>query len=318
MSDLVFAADAETTMAIAPEIQERLLESLARFEIEAFERARAYAGPRSHEAATLELRREEALQKVLQQAIWHLDGEVARHPLRHVAAHLGLEISESDEDWTALAYEATKVLLDVSNSRCKRQQGIYEEPTVFFRRAVTTTEVPTAGHRKDPTAIGIPPATFASAAAIEVPVAPAPASFPDDYRVDVPEAPPAGEEPSMSDQTQDAPARDEPSAAVRSLYKSTALTPAIVPAGLDLPEGYDEESWQKARVAARSPRILVNRKLLSEGARAALEKQRGITLTEAIELYFELLSWGYRAPFNKHQKRKGTPEKLKAASVEER
>ena len=52
-------------MAIAPEIQERLLESLARFEIEAFERARAYAGPRSPDAAALELRREEALQKVL-------------------------------------------------------------------------------------------------------------------------------------------------------------------------------------------------------------------------------------------------------------
>lgn len=38
MSDLVFAERAETTMAIAPEMQVRMLESLARFEIEAFER----------------------------------------------------------------------------------------------------------------------------------------------------------------------------------------------------------------------------------------------------------------------------------------
>ena len=41
MSDLVFAADAETMMAIAPETQVWMLESLGRFEIEAFERARA-------------------------------------------------------------------------------------------------------------------------------------------------------------------------------------------------------------------------------------------------------------------------------------
>lgn len=40
MTDQVFAANAETIVMIAPDIQERLLESLARFEIEAFERAR--------------------------------------------------------------------------------------------------------------------------------------------------------------------------------------------------------------------------------------------------------------------------------------
>ena len=122
----------------------------------------------------------------------------------------------------------------------------------------------------------------------------------------------------MSDQTHDAPAQDERSAGMRSPHKSTALTPTIVPAGLDLPEGYDEESWQKARVAARPPSIIVDRKLLSEGSLAALKKQRGITLSEAIELYFELLSWNYKAPFNKHRIRKGIPEELKTASVEER
>lgn len=122
----------------------------------------------------------------------------------------------------------------------------------------------------------------------------------------------------MSDQPQDNPAEEEPSAAVASLRNSTSLSQAIVPAGFDLPEGYDEETWQKARVAARPPRILIDRKLLSEESRAALDKQRGITLAEAIELYFELLSWGYRAPFNKHQKRKEIPQKQTLASVEDR
>ena len=37
MSDMVFAAGAEKMMAIAPETQARMLEHLARFEIEAFE-----------------------------------------------------------------------------------------------------------------------------------------------------------------------------------------------------------------------------------------------------------------------------------------
>ena len=318
MSDLVFAADAETAMAIAPEIQKRLLESLARFEIEAFERARAYAGPRSHEAATLELRREEALQKVLRQAIWLEDREVARHPLRHLAAHLGLELDESDEDWRALAYKATKVLLDVSNSRFNRQQGIYEEPTIHFRRAVSTADPAAVAHPTVSTEIIVAPAAFASDAAIDAPVAPAPASFATDDRADAPKASPVAQAPTVSDQPQDDPAREEPSAAVSSLSNSTSLSQAIVPAGFDLPQGYDEETWQKARVAARPPRILVDRKLLSEGSRAALEKQRGITLTEAIELYFELLSWGYKAPFNNHQKRKKIPQNLKAAPVEER
>ncbi len=89
MSDLVFAADAETMMAIAPEIQVRMLESLARFEIEAFERTRAVAAPRSPEAAVSDLRREEALQSALRQAIWLGDREVARRPLKHVAAISG-------------------------------------------------------------------------------------------------------------------------------------------------------------------------------------------------------------------------------------
>ncbi len=136
MSDLVFAADAETMMAIAPEIQGRMLESLARFEIEAFERMRAVAAPRSPEAAAQDLRREEALQTTLRQAIYLGDRQVAQRPLHHVAAHLGIALDEADEDWTALAYEATKVLLDISQERSRRHQGIYEQPSLFLRRAV--------------------------------------------------------------------------------------------------------------------------------------------------------------------------------------
>lgn len=318
MSDLVFAADAETTMTIAPETQALMLESLARFEIEAFERARAMAARRSPEAAALDQRREEALQTTLRQAIYLGDREVAQRPLHHVAAHLGIELDESDEDWTALAYEATKVLLDISRERCRRQQGVYDQPTLFFRRAVSTAESAAGSQQTAPVEITVAPAAFASNAAVNAPAAPAPASFAMENRADAPKVPPATEAPSGSDQQQDAPVRDESSAGMSSLKNSTSLAPPIVPAGFDLPEGYDEQSWQKARVAARPPRILIDKSLLSDRSRAAIEKQRGITLAEAIELYFELLSWGYKAPFNKYQKRKEIPRKLKNAPAEER
>ncbi len=136
ISDQVLAALAEKTMTIAPDLATRLLEQLARFEIDAYERARAIAEPRSHESATFELRREEALQDTLRRAILLGDREIARAPLRHVAACLGLTLDEAEDDWKALAFEATKVLLDVNQERLRRQQGHYDQPTPVFRRAV--------------------------------------------------------------------------------------------------------------------------------------------------------------------------------------
>lgn len=305
MSDLVFAANAEMNMAITPETQVRMLESLARFEIEAFERTRAVTAPRSPEAAIQDLRREEALQTTLRQAIFLGDRQVAKRPLFHVAAHLGIEIDQSDEDWNALAYEATKVLLDVSQERARRQQGNYDQPTLFFRRAINTVEPTALPHPTLPVEVSIAPAAFATDETIAPSAAPA-------------TAPTTATAPTAPEPQHEAPIRSEPSLVASSFKDTTSLTQVIVPAGFDLPDGYDEASWQKARVAARPPRILIDRKLLSNQSRAALQKQRGISLVEAIELYFELLSWGYRAPFNKHQKRKATPDNLKTATVEER
>ncbi|SFB15008.1 hypothetical protein SAMN05421688_3258 [Poseidonocella pacifica] len=78
MSDLVFAADAETTMAMTLKTQAWILESLAWFEIEAFERARSIAGARSSDVAAMDLRREGLLQHTLRQALYHGDRGVAR------------------------------------------------------------------------------------------------------------------------------------------------------------------------------------------------------------------------------------------------
>ena len=319
MSDLVFAADAEKMMAIAPEIQATMLENLARFEIEAFERVRAVAAPRSPEAAALELQREQALQSTLREALYLGDREIARRPLHHVAAQLGLDLCNDDEDWKALAYEATKVLLDVSQERARRQKGLYDQPTVFFRRATETDgfAAPTSAHPVS----SVAPATFATSG-------PMPGNMPAqavaETKKEAAEAPLATSgvpEEQKPIEALSAPSQSPDSGPERisaPLANTTALIPVIMPAGLEKPANCDEASWQQARIIARPPRILIDKSLLSEGSRTALEKQRGITLCEAIELYFELLSWGYRAPFSKNQKRKKVPECLKDAPLEER
>ncbi|SFQ19722.1 hypothetical protein, partial [Tranquillimonas alkanivorans] len=76
----------------------------------------------------------------------------------------------------------------------------------------------------------------------------------------------------------------------------------ILPAGLERPEGLDPVAWQKLRISCRPPRIFVDRRRLSEESRAALEKQRGITVVEAITLYFELRGLGYLKGFGEGQK----------------
>lgn len=136
LSDAIFAHATETTMVIAPDIAETLLTALVRFEIEAFERARALADLRSPDAAEADLRREEALQATLRRALFLGDRDIARAPLAHVAERLGIVLDDADRDWKALAYEATKVLLDVSEERHRRSRGLYTEPTPVFRRAL--------------------------------------------------------------------------------------------------------------------------------------------------------------------------------------
>ena len=321
MSDQVFAADAETTMAIAPDTQFSMLESLARFEIDAFERARAVAGPRDPQAAALELRREGALQDVLRRALHLGDREVARRPLRHVAARLGIALAETDEDWTALAYEATKVLLDVSRERARRAQGRYDHPTPYFRRAVGAEEAIPPRERSDHDAV-VEPAALASAApqADHRPASAAPVasvataetsqtlrpSCLDDARPGDAARPRGTADPAAPPPS----SRPQPAPANRM--------PVIVPADLDCPDGLDEAAWQAARIAARPPRVLVDRTLLSNASQAALAKARGITLTEAIELHYELIGLGYRAPFDVRQRRKPLDAEKRAASVEDR
>ncbi|SIO10211.1 Phage integrase family protein [Rhodovulum sp. ES.010] len=153
LTDLAFDLTRRTGRTMAPELMDRFLTALVRFELEAFEQARAVAPRRSPEDAAFALDREAALQDTLRQAILLRDREVARAPLRHVARRLGLPLPEDDTDWQALAMTAVRVLLDLSEERMRREQGIYDTPCRFFRSA-------TAGMDKLPGARGpVAPAT---------------------------------------------------------------------------------------------------------------------------------------------------------------
>ena len=308
-------------MAIAPDTQIWMLESLARFEIEAFERARAIAGPRSPENAAIDLRREEALQATLRQALWLGDRDAARHPLRHVAAQLGIEIDDADEDWTALAYEATKVLLDVSQERGRRQQGIYDQPTVFFRRAICTNEQASALPQRIIATTSVAPATLASATApAPVPARPAQtAPTPSSTTAHVPPPRPAEHTaPATLAQTEATTVFGEVIATDTLTYEGMEL-PILFPFGVKFPAGMSAGQAQLARISLRAPNIHVAVDKLPEGSQRALANARGITLPEAINLLFDLKNLGYQNDFARRQKRDSAAgEKYEKENVSKR
>ena len=138
LSDQVFLyATATATMNLSPETTRDILTTLARFEIEAADRERALGDPRSPQLAQAALEREAARQAVLRQAFFGRDYAVAQEPLRHVAAYLGIELPEAGcEDARILAYEATRVMLDNSEDKARRDRGFFPGPSPYFARAI--------------------------------------------------------------------------------------------------------------------------------------------------------------------------------------
>ncbi|WP_243265237.1 site-specific integrase [Sulfitobacter sp. DSM 110093] len=129
-------------------LMQRLLSEVVRFEIAASGHARAIAPERTRVEAQLAVQREQALQETLRDALFLGNREVARAPLRAAAERLGVQVAEGSNDWMVLAYEATRVLLDISMERARRDQGFYSTPSPFFQAAMAgeTTPAPVAQH----------------------------------------------------------------------------------------------------------------------------------------------------------------------------
>ncbi len=286
--DLAFALVTERAMDHLRPDQIDMLEALARFQIAAHAAVRAAAPVRSEAAARQAAACEQATQGVLRRALATGDRELARQPLREVATCLGIVLLEDTEDWNRLAFEATRVLLDASRLREREELGEFEEPSPVFRTARARMEGPVRPHG---TAWALPAApAHLAPASVALPIGqrrpaspPAPASIP------LPSAPASrpGNRPAFET------AADEPSPCV-SADPDRETAPAPEDPAHDL---------LALRLQMRPPQ-LDNLPLdrLSPAIQEVLRaKPRGITLTEAIQLFEELKSLGCAGEFDKLQ-----------------
>jgi len=147
-------------------LMERVLTELVRFEIAASDHARAIAPERSREEAQMAAQRELALQGTLREALLLRNREVARAPVQAAAARLGVNINDNEENWMVIAYEATRVLLDLSVERSKRDQGVFTAPSHFFEAAMKEDTAPSMPvYRVEPAATAMQAAPVAQVVA---------------------------------------------------------------------------------------------------------------------------------------------------------
>jgi hypothetical protein len=273
LSDLAFALAKERHMGHLKHDQNELLEQLARFQIAAHEALRAAAPARSEEAARHAAACEQATQAVLRRALATGDRTPAIAPLREVAGLLGVDLAEHTEDWNVLAFEAVRVLLDVSAARERAELGLHDSPGAVFR-SVRSEAFGISNMHMTPAMPGVTPASV-PLGVTEAVTRGSPSAHP------VPETTPAAHHATIL------PAASTPVVAAPATPPAAAVTP-----GLD-PE-------VAARVTARPP-LLKNiplDRLSPEMQQILREKPRGITLEEAFDLMYELKALGLGDAFD--------------------
>ncbi|MCB1330794.1 MAG: hypothetical protein KDK28_15755 [Maritimibacter sp.] len=297
LTDLGFAWMTENEMShVTPEGM-RILTELARFEIAAHEAARALAPERTRAEADLAFQREQALQQALREALACGNREIAKAPLRDVARRLGVHLDEESMDYRALAYEATRVLLDVSDDRAQREIGHTGDQSVYFRSArrknqeilaapapasgpvvaaqglaPVTTQIPTNGHQAP-----LPAAPLTTSTPSHVATAPATPTIAEPV---VPKIAPAPASPMNPNES------------------AFVAAPALSPDGtMDERQQADWKQAEKREKALKN----INVSALTPASQAAIAKGRGISVTEAFVLYLELKGIGYGEEFDKKQ-----------------
>lgn len=309
LCDLAFAMVTERDMDHLRPDDIRLLEALARFQIEAHAAVRAVAPPRSDAAARQAAACEQAAQDVLRQALARGDREIARDPLRAVAARLGVTLTEDTDSWRTLAFEATRVLLDVSRERERRELGQFEEPSPIFRSARSgCTSHASISATSTPSAPVMQAMTFASCAAapiaLEAPP-PAVASHRRRNAEDVTGSPGTARDVSTTSSESTRPTPGDKAfletneiSAPRARGSDTTSTPSS-PAN---PTCAAELDGRALRARMRPPRLEnIDLRDLSEESRIALEQPRGITVKQALRLFRELKEAGYGDDFSRKQ-----------------
>ncbi|PZX18563.1 hypothetical protein LX81_01199 [Palleronia aestuarii] len=120
-------------MAIGPDMMAEILEELGCFLVDAGELARKVAPQLAVEAAAYEAHCAQVAIDTLRHSLSLRDREQAREPLREAARRLGIDLDEADEDWSRLAYRALWVMLDAAEENARRDTGIYDAQSPFFR-----------------------------------------------------------------------------------------------------------------------------------------------------------------------------------------
>ena len=138
LTDAAFALTTERPVNHLKPEHVTLLTEMSRFQIAAHEAMRACAEPRSEAAANFAAQTERATQDMLRRALALGDRTPAVEPLREIARCMGVTLDETSADWRALAFEALRVMLDVSREREKRELGTYEDVTPVFRSVMAS------------------------------------------------------------------------------------------------------------------------------------------------------------------------------------
>lgn len=130
-SDALFAARTEQDMPISAEIMTAVLREVRDQEISAFERVRARSAERETADVDAALSREAAVQDALREAIALGRRETAAPLLKTAARRLGLALDEADPDFAALGHHATRLLIEISAERARREVGDYGSESVL-------------------------------------------------------------------------------------------------------------------------------------------------------------------------------------------
>ena len=297
LTDVAFALTTERPVDhLSPE-HVTLLTELARCQIAAHEALRALAEPRSEAAANFAAQTERATQDMLRRALALGDRAPVTEPLREMARRLGVALDETSADWRALAFEALRVMLDVSRERKKREVGTYKEATPIFRSVMASRSTSPAAVQPG----------FVSQSTASVPAIPAAAAAPTLVPL------PASTTPATN-----APAERKMACPVQNQVETTGVEPTTAAPIVEDNSSHAPSSQESAPTPAfkmqetapmssemprEEPQILIDQSLLSDAARAALAKGPNIELREAFDLYFELKELGYGDLFGTCQKR---------------
>lgn len=213
-----------------------------------------------------------------------------------MARRMGVTLDESTADWRALAFEALRVILDVSRERERREVGTYEDVTPIFRSVMASRSAsattPISGLASQP------PAPVAA-----IPTAAAPIAI----SVAVPAMPPAttAAEPQLACPVQNQVETPgvEPETVAPIVKNNTSHAPSPQERAPVPPAKTQERTPMRSVMSWEEPQILIDQALLSDEARAALAKGPNIEIREAFDLYFELKELGYGDLFGTCQKR---------------